>query len=63
MSTIRQSAMSGGRIGFVSVSRPEKKGPVVPTANLHVRWAAVRPMKERHPFDVGNPRVMEEKWR
>jgi hypothetical protein len=33
--------------------------PVAPTANLHVRWAAVQPMKERYPFDTGNPRVRE----
>jgi hypothetical protein len=33
----------------------ESKGLLLPTANLYIRWAAVQPMEERHPFDTGNP--------
>ena len=35
---------------------------MVSTANLHVRWAAVQPMKERHPLDTGNPGHKEGAW-
>ena len=48
--------MSAGKIGSLMVSRPQNKVPVAPTVNLHVRWAVVQPMKERHPFDMRYPR-------
>lgn len=49
-----QSAMSASEIGATRVPPPQEEVLVAPTANLHVGGAAVQPMNERHPFDMGN---------
>ena len=47
---LQRAARTGG-IGSFWVLRPQKKrGPTVPTANLHVRRAAVGPVEWRAPL-------------